>query len=225
MISKVDIRGFRSIKKQRFENIGNTLLFVGKNNSGKSTFLNAIRIFFDYNKQNISVNDIHHNSSVCIISIVKKIDDSFYIELNKTMKNNKDKTLLEFEKIFRDKNHKRELNTKVYYDEFKTFIVKTFLNGKYIRSLGIKMFASNKDNNKKYTLIDNNFVNINNDSQVNKSILEAFKVEVASIDDERLFSEEETGGDNSISNSLFNLFLKTYLVILYIMMKRRTIKK
>ena len=44
-IIEISIKRFRGIKDQTITDIDNALVLIGKNNSGKSAILNAIRLF------------------------------------------------------------------------------------------------------------------------------------------------------------------------------------
>jgi len=47
LITKVEIRGFRSIQSESISDLGNLTCFVGKNSSGKSNILRALNLFFN----------------------------------------------------------------------------------------------------------------------------------------------------------------------------------
>lgn len=45
IINSITIRNFRGIQNQTISDINNALILIGKNNSGKSAFLTAVRVF------------------------------------------------------------------------------------------------------------------------------------------------------------------------------------
>lgn len=52
-ITQITIKKFRGIKEQTISDIGEALVLIGKNNSGKSAVLTAIRAFWgDYTPHN-----------------------------------------------------------------------------------------------------------------------------------------------------------------------------
>lgn len=74
-IKELYIKNFRSIQEQSISNIEEALILVGKNNSGKSAVLTAIRAFWgDYS---IEPKDYYKNSDEIIIKITFGISDDY----------------------------------------------------------------------------------------------------------------------------------------------------
>lgn len=74
-IKELYIKNFRSIQEQTIHNIEQALILVGKNNSGKSAILTAIRSFWgDYS---IESKDYYKNSDEIIIKITFEISDDY----------------------------------------------------------------------------------------------------------------------------------------------------
>lgn len=133
MIEKIRIRNFRSIDSQTFKDIDNLLVFVGENNSGKSTVLNALRIINDL-EYKPSHNDIKHGCDFFEIIIVKSIDGRFYEDLMRLVKYRN--IFKDFTAHFQNKTkNERATNTKIFRDEFKRFIIDKALNGKKLSKI------------------------------------------------------------------------------------------
>lgn len=64
-IEKLYIENFRSIKKQNIEDIRDALILIGKNNSGKSAIINAVRAF--WGDIGLEKGDFYKNSKNIII--------------------------------------------------------------------------------------------------------------------------------------------------------------
>ena len=76
-ITQITIRNFRGIKEQTISDIGEALVLIGKNNSGKSAVLTAIRAFWgDYTPQ---PKDFYRNSSSFEIMITFEISDEYFL--------------------------------------------------------------------------------------------------------------------------------------------------
>lgn len=72
-IAYLHIRNFKSIKDMELDNIDDALILVGKNNSGKSTVLDAVRaVAGDYT---VTPSDFHEGTGNIIIAVKLEIDD------------------------------------------------------------------------------------------------------------------------------------------------------
>src|SRR5690625_4969070 len=97
MIEKLRVRNFRSIASQEFKQLRNLNVFIGKNSAGKSTVLNAIKIFNQKNYQ-ASVNDIRHGEEQFEVTVVKSTSEDFY---RRSYELSPDSVKNDFIKIFR----------------------------------------------------------------------------------------------------------------------------
>ena len=71
-IGYLNIRNFKSIKKMELEDIYDALILVGKNNSGKSTVLEAVRAAVgDYT---VTPKDFHEGTGNIVIGVKLSID-------------------------------------------------------------------------------------------------------------------------------------------------------
>lgn len=210
MIKQIRIRNFRSIKNAEFENVGNTLIFVGENNSGKSTVLNALRLFFDKNNliSELSFNDIQHSSNFFEIILMKNVDEIFYKELEIIMRTKNTQLYKLFLKEFTYNIPNRELYTQIYHNTFKTFIYKEYFGGVNLRTVGLKLYVERNELVRKYSITNSRYRDLTNKQlQLDDPFLDIFFPSIASIDDERKFFEEVDGDAKSISSSVFNLFV------------------
>lgn len=208
MINKILIKNFRSIKSQEFKNIANTLVFVGENNSGKSTVLNALRTFFNV-ENSISENDIRHGCGYFEISLFKNITDNFLFDIEMNMRTANSPLFKSFLKEFRKSNPNRILYTKVYYKLFKSFIQSIYFGGANIQIMGLKLKVDKSSLRKDYTIISSSNKPLTGIKLgMTDPLIKAFLPSVASVDDERKFFEEVGGELKSISSSVFSLFVK-----------------
>ena len=75
-LQKLVIKNFRGIKEQEITDIGDAVAFIGKNNSGKSAILTAIR--FLYGDYAVEEKDFYKDSSDMEVEGVFHCDD-FYL--------------------------------------------------------------------------------------------------------------------------------------------------
>lgn len=74
-IEQIHIQNFRSIKNQTIENINDALILIGKNNAGKSSVINAIRVFWgDLDLEKV---DFHKDSKQILIECKFNISDEY----------------------------------------------------------------------------------------------------------------------------------------------------
>ena len=216
-IRKITIKRFRSIKEQVVDDIGNSLVLIGKNNSGKSAILTAIRLLFgDYFPKD---KDFYKDSDSFEIDACFVVSDDYISEffLDKKLGFTKfPSSLNEFNSIkegttfegttFNDFKTERNSVVEEFYDDistrerFGTIWIKAFKNRFSIVDgfLNIKVICNKNDLKINYEI----------NGTVNKDIPNLFP-DVAFIDDTRYFEEEETGKAKTITSSLFNYVLKT----------------
>lgn len=210
MIEKIKIKNFRSIKNQEFSNLGNLVVFVGENSSGKSTVLNAIRILNEKN-YSPSINDFRHGTENFEIAVIKELNNNFFLNLLRKFEEtlNFDDFILYFERNIENRDRK----TKMYISEFKSYIVNQYFNGVNYQKMGIQLSVEKRNEETihvQYDLVKSNFKKIEMKfDNHNKFLLDAFINDLASINDERKFFEEVNSDEDSITNSVFNLFLNS----------------
>ena len=215
-IKKITIKNFRGIKNQTIDNITNSLVLIGKNNSGKSAFLTAIRLFFgDYAPKE---KDFYKNSNHFEIEVQLEISDNYLLDsfLDKKMGFTKiPSSANEFNGIkdgtvfadmtFNDfKAERNSIAEELYEDistreRFEPIWIKALKSKFSITDgiLSIKLTCSKEDLKITYEI----------DGVVNKDISSLFP-NVAFIDDTRYFEEEETGKARTITSNLFSQVLK-----------------
>lgn len=215
-IQKITIKRFRGIKDQTIDNISNSLVLIGKNNSGKSAFLTAIRLFFgDYAPKE---KDFYKNSNHFEIEVQLEISDDYLLDsfLDKKLGFTKiPSSANEFNGIkdgtvfaditFNDfKAERNSIAEELYEDvstkeRFESIWIKALKSKFSIADgiLSIKLTCSKEDLKVTYEI----------DGVVNKDISSLFP-NVAFIDDTRYFEEEETGKARTITSNLFSQVLK-----------------
>lgn len=216
-IKNITIKRFRSIKEQVVDDIGNALVLIGKNNSGKSAILTAIRLLFgDYIPKD---KDFYKDSDSFEIDAGFVISDDYISEffLDKKLGFTKfPSSLNEFNSVkegtifadttFNDFKTERSSVIEECYDDvstrerFETIWMKAFKKKFSIvdEFLSIKVLCNKNDLRINYEI----------DGTANRDIPNLFP-NVAFIDDTRYFEEEETGKAKTITSSLFSYVLKT----------------
>lgn len=207
MIEKILIQNYRSIKKQEFSNVGRIMVFVGENNSGKSTVLNALRSFNDSTIK-FTRNDFFHGSDLIKIGIMKHID-GITERMQYLIQNNRyEKERSEFEKFYnKDVKRAGKLGSKIYFEEMKNYIRFKYLDNERLRKITLVLEVSS-DNKRSYSICSSNFSRKMRESiDENDLFVQSFKEILANIDDERKFVEEASSSKESVTNSVFNMFL------------------
>lgn len=215
-ITKINILNYRSIGKIEINNINNQLILVGKNNSGKSSTLNALRVI--WKEIVIEPDDFHKDTSKIEISLNFQIDEEFFLEklvnskigLKKLPSSaaefNSSKLDTEFAgvnfaeyKVLREEILKKDISEIINSDyKFIDLWKKTLKNKLSIENseFRIKLIA-NKD-------MDNTIIIEYKDKNDNKNNdLNEFLPKIAFIDDDRNFEEEENGKAKTLTNELF----------------------
>lgn len=219
-IRKFIIKRFRSIKDQTITDINNALVLIGKNNSGKSAILTAIRLFFGHYIP--KEKDFFKNCDDFEIEMQFEITDEY---LSNFFLNNKlgfskiPSSANEFDAIkegtiFSDSNYhnfrsERNVAAQNYRNDvstrerFEPIWINSVKNRYCIidNLLTIKLTCSKRELRPTYIIEDN----------VNKDIVELFP-NVAFIDDTRYFEEEESGKAKTITANLFSQVLKSQTI-------------
>lgn len=205
-IKEVEISNFRSIKNQVINDIGNILVLIGKNNSGKSALLQAINAFWGI--YNIDDDDFYKNKDIVTneieIKICFEIDNNFYKEIihneklgikffigsrtnyNKNKGKFGNKTFEEIEQIIKDKN----------YDEVESYYAScldNFFNIKDSKFIVKMKYIKGEKNPKYYNTLDEEIKSFT-------SILPG----ISFIDDDRNFLEEENCQKKTRTGDIFN---------------------
>lgn len=216
-IRSICIKRFRSIEDQTINDISNSLVFIGKNNSGKSAFLTAIRMFFgDYSPKE---KDFYKNSDNIEIDVKLEVSDDYLLDFfldsklgfaklpsSVTEYNNiKEETVfanITFNSFKSERNiefqeHYEDISTR---ERFEPIWIKAIKNKFSIVDglLTVKLICKKSDLKIQYEI----------DGVINKDASHLFP-NVAFIDDTRYFEEEETGKAKTITSNLFNQVLKT----------------
>lgn len=215
-IRSINVKKFRGITDQSINRIHNALVLIGKNNSGKSAFLTAIRAFLgDYNPQ---PKDFYKNSDIIEITAVFEVDDDYLskfftdkkwgiqkLPANTTeFENIKDSTCFS-ESSFSDFKTERQDAVVNRLEDISTW---ERFGAVWIKAIKAKLNIENKLLTVKAVFRKGNskvdyFIN----DSANGDVAKLFP-NVAFIDDTRYFEEEETGKAKTITSSLFAEVLK-----------------
>lgn len=213
-IEKIEINNYRSIKKQIIEDINNSLIAIGKNNAGKSTILNAIRIF--WGEISLESTDFHKENTSLEISINFIIQDNY---LESLISDNK----IGIKKIPSSKNEYNKIKENTVWSDTEYDVYKKqcdeYLNSENEEKRNNKSFIElwMKALKNKFD-IENNMITIraksdksdckihyyiNNSTKDNKDIINILP-KIAYIGDDRNFEEEECGKTKTLTASIFN---------------------
>ncbi|WP_416198793.1 MAG: AAA-15 domain-containing protein [Sporanaerobacter sp.] len=216
-IKSMCIENFRSIKRQKINNISNALVLVGKNNGGKSSIINAIRTFFG--EYQVIQDDFHKNAPEMEIIITFQVDESYLknfvfdskIGISKIPSNSSDFSAVNsntmFEKFnftskfksYREEILKDEKDISILLKEHEDLVnlwIKAISNKFNISNNELTVCCSinnKKDFKPKYTDIDGKEI---------KDVTALFP-KLAFIDDDRNFDEEEVGKNKTLTNDIF----------------------
>ena len=214
-IKSISINNFRSIENQVIENIGNSLILIGKNNSGKSSALTCIRAFF--NKYQIQEKDFPPDVEEIQIKISFEIEEDYFqdyifdqkLGISKFPSNAGDFNNLKVDTSFSGNNfndYKQERDEVLNQFDGETDFHTTYsdIYGIWLRCLKEK--CKIEDNLLIVTAkIQKNELKVNyydSDDNEIKFIASLFP-EISYIHDERNFSEEEAGKTNTLTLDLF----------------------
>lgn len=220
-IKKITIKNFRGIQDQTISDIDNALVLIGKNNSGKSAFLTAVRALLgDYTPQ---AKDFYKDTDEIEITVIFEINDDYistFFTNNKLGIKKFPSNSVDFENVkentvfseseysaFRTErqdavvNHLEDISTWERFSAIWIKAIKAKLN--IDNNLLTVKAVFRKDNSKPKYFINNA---VNADFQV-------LFPSVAFIDDTRYFEEEENGKTKTITSSLFAEVLKNQALI------------
>lgn len=216
-LKKIYIKNFRSIKEQAITDIGSALLLVGKNNSGKSAILNAIRLFFG--QYSIKEDDFHRSENTLEIICIFNLDDGYLNNFVFDSKIGGDKipsSASEFDS-FKVGTH-YEPNTFTQYKEIRQEIFQHSLE-EIIENHAEAIHIWRKCIERRYGIVQGQceLKLIINKETLKKEFFSSNDQEVkdiekllpllAFIDDDRNFSEEESGKTKTITNDLFGNYI------------------
>lgn len=131
IIESINIKNFRSIKKEKLECSENLTALVGANGSGKSSFLHALEFFFDSSLK-LEHEDFHggNKSEEIVISLTfSQLSDEARSEFSEYIKNDK----LVVERVFKCNNKEVESTIhgfKWYKKEFNDIFTKSAIDAK-----------------------------------------------------------------------------------------------
>lgn len=217
IINSITIRNFRGIQNQTISDINNALILIGKNNSGKSAFLTAVRAFLgDYTPQ---TKDYYRNTEIIEIIAVFKVDDGYLSEfftdkkwgIQKLPANASDYdnikentafanlsfTIFKSERKQTVENHLEDISTRERFENIWLKAIKAKLEI-YNQHLTIKAVFRKGNSRAEYFISDSS----------NGDVAKLFP-NVAFINDTRYFEEEESGKARTITSSLFAEVLKS----------------
>lgn len=219
-IKRITVKNFRGIQNQTIRDINNALVLIGKNNSGKSAFLTAVRALFgDYIPQ---AKDFYKNTDEIEISVIFETNDDY---LSSFFTNNK----LGIQKVPSNSSDFESIkeNTVFFESSFSAFKTERqdaianrledistweHFGAIWIKAIKAKLNIANnqltvkavfrKDSSKPKYYINNT---------VNGDVPVLFP-KVAFIDDTRYFEEEENGKAKTITSSIFAEVLKNQAI-------------
>ena len=220
-IKKITIKNFRGIQDQTISDIDNALVLIGKNNSGKSAFLTAVRALLgDYTPQ---AKDFYKDTDEIEITVIFEINDDYIstfftnnkIGIKKFPSNSVDFENVKENTVFSESEYSafRTERQDAVVNRLEDISTWERFSAIWIKAIKAKL---NIDNNlltvkavfRKDTSKPKYFIN----NAVNADVQELFP-SVAFIDDTRYFEEEENGKTKTITSSLFAEVLKNQALI------------
>lgn len=212
-IKEINISNFRGISEITINNIENALVLIGKNNSGKSAVLTAIRTFWgNYVPE---VKDFHKDSEEITIQINFEITDEYFelmffndkVGFSKVPSTNTD---------YNNSKNNTEW-AEISFSDFKNFRTQNLSSDELtIKNKYYNIWLNSIKN--KLQLLDGNEITVkccfskNNFSKAQYYIGEdiikdfsAFLPDLAFIDDSRNFNEEETGKSKSLTSNIIKI--------------------
>lgn len=215
-LCEICIRNFRGIENQTISDIDDALVFIGKNNAGKSSVLTAIRVLWeDYT---LAEKDFYKNSNELSIGAKFFCDDEYLKDFftnpkigfmkkpssANEYKDVKDGTIWEDVSFTDFKNARKEIqdnglledvNTRGQYQEIWLKSIKKYFD---IQNCEIHITVTATSSTLKCDF----------DNKDKTILLPA----LAFIDDSRRFEDEESGKSRSITSNIFNVILNTELL-------------
>ena len=220
-IKKITIKNFRGIQDQTISDIDNALVLIGKNNSGKSAFLTAVRALLgDYTPQ---AKDFYKDTDEIEITVIFEINDDYistFFTNNKLGIKKFPSNSVDFENV-----KENTVFSESEYSAFRTERQDAVVNRLEDISTWERFSAIWIKAIKAKLNIDNNLLTVKavfrKDTSkpkyfINNAVNADFQVlfpSVAFIDDTRYFEEEENGKTKTITSSLFAEVLKNQALI------------
>lgn len=210
LIEKIEINNYRSIRKQKIDNINNALIAIGRNNAGKSTILNAIRTFFG--DISLEDTDFHKEQTSLEILISFSIDDNYIesLKCNSKVGIRKIPSSKGDYNTFKENTRWEDIDYNIYKKQCDEYLKsEENMKNKLFIELWMKALKNkfNIQNNKiiiKATADKNDckihyFIN----SKENKDVTNILP-NIAYIGDDRNFEEEESGKTKTLTANIFN---------------------
>lgn len=216
-LQKLVIKNFRGIKEQEITDIGDAVAFIGKNNSGKSAILTAIR--FLYGDYAVEEKDFYKDSSDMEVEGVFHCDDFYLNEyfldskigIIKNPSNSNSFEAVKTDTVWEDKS----------YSEFRSERQEKYDNDLIgdVTEIGRFMPIWLSAVKSSFNIVDE-LVSVK--ITCNKSSLKAsyekkdisvLLPKVAFIDDTRNFTEEENGKSRTITSSIFSSILNSAVFV------------
>lgn len=215
-IKSITVKNFRGIQNQTISDINNALVLIGKNNSGKSAFLTAIRVFLgDYTPQ---AKDFYKETDEIEIAVKYETDDNYLsnfftdkkLGIQKLPANATDfdsvKDNTEFDDLsFNTFKTQRKDAVDNYLEDIGT---RERFESIWLKAIKAKFCIENNQTiikaicRKGSSKIEY-YINDSANGDITKLL-----PNVAFIDDTRYFEEEENGKTKSITSSLFAQVIK-----------------
>lgn len=216
-IKEISIKRFRGIKDQTITDIDNALVLIGKNNSGKSAVLTAIRLFFgNYSSKE---KDFYKQCDDYEIAIRFYVDDEYLLDYFLDSKIGYAKVpskAAEFNEtkegtVFADNNYNE-------YKEERDNCIEHFFEDEgtrerfepiWLKAIKKKFAIENNSLTVVLSCRKNDLKPIYSINDVATKDISVLFPDVAFIDDTRYFEEEETGKTRSITSNIFGKILKS----------------
>jgi AAA15 family ATPase/GTPase len=156
MIKELNIKGFRLFQDLKLKNLNFINIFGGKNNSGKTSILEAILLFYDRGNPEVivrqlslrNINSIALNSDSLWASIFNRYDLDSIIEMTVKDDNVKDKVVIKH-----NANYFKQITSSIPIPEQPTHI-KTDQKAFVTESLDFKYYSTDKEIGSTHLIID-----------------------------------------------------------------------
>lgn len=216
-IKEICIKRFRGIKDQAITNIDNALVLIGKNNSGKSAILTAIRLFFgNYSPKE---KDFYRQCDDFEIAIQFDVSDEYLLDYfldskigytkvpSKVAEYNeiKDETVFA-DKTFNQYKEERDNCVEHFFEDEET---RETFEPIWLKAIKKKFAIENNSLTVVLSCRKNDLKPIYSINDVATKDISVLFPDVAFIDDTRYFEEEETGKAKTITSNIFGKILKS----------------
>lgn len=216
-IKEICIKRFRGIKDQTITNIDNALVLIGKNNSGKSAILTALRLFFgNYTPKE---KDFYKQCDDFEIAIQFDVDDEYLLDYfldsklgyakvpSKVAEYNevKDETVFA-DKTFNQYKEERDNCVERFFEDEGT---RETFESIWLKAVKKKFAIENNSLTVALSCRKNDLKPLYSINDVATKDISVLFPDVAFIDDTRYFEEEETGKTKTITSNIFGKILKS----------------